>query len=120
MRVLVYMPTYDGRCHVGAAFALVYASTADNGIEVVARTQGGSILTSVFNAGWAMAQDAYAAGKIDAFAMIHSDVTAPQGWLDVLEARRVAAGVDLISAVIPIKDETGKTSTAVDDTGDPW
>lgn len=47
------------------------------------------------------------------FAMLHDDITPEQGWLDKLidEAERCEA--DLLSAVVPLKDDSGCTSTAI-------
>lgn len=45
------------------------------------------------------------------FAMMHADVSAPQGWVDTMLSEMGAA--DIISAVIAIKDARGLTTTAV-------
>lgn len=57
---------------------------------------------------------------IDYFAMIHDDIKPDGGWIGTLVGELEATGADLISAVVPIKDGRGLTSTAVDDTGDAW
>jgi hypothetical protein len=80
----------------------------------------GSLLTACFNAGWAQAQDLYEAGKIDAFAMMHADQVPEPGWLDILADELERTGADMIGVVAAIKDDRGLTSTAVDDTDDPW
>lgn len=56
-------------------------------------------------------------------AMIHADVIPEagaengEGWLDTLYAELEKCGGDLISAVIPIKDSCGLTSTGIDEFG---
>ena len=57
---------------------------------------------------------------ISYFAMIHDDVIPQNGWLNVLIDELETNGADIVSAVIPIKDEKGLTSTAIDTTGDEW
>lgn len=72
-----------------------------------------SVLTRNFNELWCDALNMRERAKLTHFAMHHSDIEAPQGWLDVLidEAERV--GADILSAVVPLKDNRGLTSTAV-------
>jgi len=57
---------------------------------------------------------------ISYFAMIHDDVMPSANWLNVLIDELESTGADIVSAVIPIKDEKGLTSTATDTTGDLW
>lgn len=57
---------------------------------------------------------------VDYFAMIHDDIHPDPGWLDVLIEELEANDADIVSAVVPIKDNYGLTSTGVDSTGDEW
>ncbi len=61
-------------------------------------------------------------GKATHFAMIHSDVEPLYpNWLDVLYDRMRAFRLDLIAAVIPIKDpQPWRTSTAIGKIDQPW
>jgi hypothetical protein len=52
------------------------------------------------------------------FAMLHDDVAPEDGWLDVLLEDLEAHDADMVSAVVPIKDPLGLTSTAIDDPTD--
>jgi hypothetical protein len=52
--------------------------------------------------------------------MAHSDIVAEPGWLDTLWSEMWLYNLDLISAVVPIKGPTGRTSTAIGSTSDPW
>jgi len=74
-------------------------------------TEGGSLLALMFNLLWCRALNQRSQCGWTHFAMHHSDVEAPAGWVDVLidEMDRVEA--DIISAVIAIKDNRGLTST---------
>lgn len=54
------------------------------------------------------------------FAMLHDDVCPQEGWLDQLLGDLEEHSADVMSAVVPIKDEQGLTSTAIDDPEDPW
>jgi hypothetical protein len=57
---------------------------------------------------------------ISYFAMLHDDVTPAQGWLDQLIDDLEESGADVMAAVVPIKDQLGLTSTAIDDPDDPF
>lgn len=57
------------------------------------------------------------------FAMMHDDICPDDGesrWLDILLDELEATGADMVSAVVPIKNAAGCTSTAVDMDGAPW
>lgn len=47
------------------------------------------------------------------FAVLHSDVEPEAWWVDKLIAEADANHADMLSVVIPIKDETGRSSTAI-------
>lgn len=78
-----------------------------------------SLAIRCFNLLWAQALDARAEYGITHFCMQHDDVCPEPGFLDVLLDQLEATGADMLSAVIPIKNPTGCTSTAVS-MGDPW
>ncbi len=83
-------------------------------------SHGGSLLAATFNSLWTAAINGYQAGDLHAVAMMHSDMGAEPGWIDILREEMVKTGADMIAATVPIKDSRNLTSTAVDDTGDPW
>ncbi len=89
------------------------------GINRLEIEQGTSMLTRCFNMLWCDAINARSAHAITHVAMIHDDICPDPGWLDVLMDELESTGADMISAVIPIKNERGLTSTSVD-IGDPW
>jgi hypothetical protein len=53
-------------------------------------------------------------GNFTHFAMLHDDIVPQNNWLDALVDELLATGADLLSAVVPIKDVNGMTSTAID------
>jgi hypothetical protein len=76
------------------------------------RTVGASILTQTFNSLWCDALNERE--HFSEFCMLHDDVSPIEpGWLDVLNEERIKAKADVISTVIPIKDDRGLTSIAM-------
>ena len=69
---------------------------------------------------WADAHNMAARGEITHFAMLHSDINPEAGWLDMLLEVMDERDADLVSAVCPIKDNRGLTSTGIGDACDPW
>jgi hypothetical protein len=47
------------------------------------------------------------------FAMLHSDVAPEAGWIDKLIEEAERQNADILSVVIPLKEESGLTSTAI-------
>lgn len=76
---------------------------------------GSSLLCHNFNKAWCDALNHVP--RPTYFAMCHSDISAPERWLDALIDEMEAHGADLVSAVVPIKDFRGITSTALMDAG---
>lgn len=79
-----------------------------------------SILPYTFNLLWCGFLGRRAELGLTHFAMIHDDIRPQEDWLDVLMDELAANDADVVSAVVPIKDNRGLTSTAIDDTGDEW
>jgi hypothetical protein len=78
-----------------------------------------SLLPLAFNTLWADALNKRQELGLTHFAMLHTDVAPQRDWLEVLLAEQQRRGVDVLSCVIPIKDERGLTSTAVLREGQP-
>lgn len=80
---------------------------------------GSSFLTDAFNTLWCAALNQRKDG-VRYFAMLHADIAPAPGWVDILldELTRLNAGV--VSAVSPIKDVRGLTSTGIDDPDTRW
>jgi len=73
-----------------------------------------------FNALLALALNKFDSGEITHMAMLHGDVMAEQGWLDILIGEMAANNADVVSTVIPIKDQRGLTSTGIGDPSNHW
>lgn len=92
----------------------------DRSIDIRRGRFASSILPLTFDVCWVHALTEYEKGEATHFAMLHDDVCPRENWLGILldECDRLAA--DVVSAVVPLKDQRGLTSTAIDDTGDIW
>lgn len=71
-----------------------------------------SLLAAGFNTAWAEALNS--GPNITHFAMLHDDITPQDGWLQILMEDLSATEADMVAAVVPIKDQRGVTSTAID------
>lgn len=116
--VLLGVPTYDGNLWMGAA-QRVFAE-ACRGRRLYFSVSQNSLLARGFNILWCNALNARERQGVGYFAMLHADIEPEAWWLDKLIGELGATGADLISAVVPIKDDRGLTSTAIDDPVDPW
>lgn len=59
-------------------------------------------------------------GEFDYWALLHSDMQAEKGWLGVMVDEMERCGLDALHAVVPIKNASGLTSTAVAYSDDEW
>lgn len=92
--------------------SMVSLGLASNGrFQVELQAQGSSLLARNFNGLWCDALNASPRPKY--FAMHHSDIVAPRGWLDTLVDILEAENADMVSSVVAIKDFNGLTSTAL-------
>lgn len=112
-RVFLGLPHYGQvYCEVAKVFYLAASKTAD----VQHADASGSLLASVFNGLWAAA----VVGGHDWFAMLHADVVPEPWWIDKLLDIAEGTEADVVSAIVPIKDGRGLTSTAIDHDDEPW
>lgn len=81
-----------------------------------------SLLAHNFNDLWCWALNVNRnVARVDYFAMLHSDVEPESGWLGKMIEEMERVDADLLSAVVPIKNRDGMTSTALENpNGDPW
>lgn len=83
-----------------------------------------SLLTLNFNSAWCVCLNERKAHGFTHFAMLHSDVVPlPLGepWIDTMLALMEEHDADVLSAVVPIKNKLGLTSTAIDEQPKrPW
>jgi hypothetical protein len=84
--------------------------------EVVAEELSSSLLANGFNTLWARALAERKHG-LTHFLLLHSDVVPwDDDWLSQLYQEMVRVGAQVLSAVVPLKDLRGVTSTAIDGT----
>lgn len=72
-----------------------------------------SLLANGFNQSWCHAVNLFEEGQASYFAMLHADIEPEHGWLDLLLAEMEEHSLDVVSAVVPLKDERGLTSTGL-------
>jgi hypothetical protein len=73
-----------------------------------------------WNLGYKDAMDKTHDHKISHFVMLHDDIEPEDSWLETLIEDIVKYDADLMSAVVPIKDGRGLTSTAIDNPKDEF
>jgi len=111
-RIVLGMPGY-GRQSAGAGRSFWHACRDMS--RVWNYYQCGSLLASNFNQLWCLALNLSHAGeRVDYFAMLHDDVSADDYWLDTMIAELEDNHLDILGAVVPIKDTRGMTSLALD------
>lgn len=117
---LLGMPGY-GQLSAGAAQGYYRASRgpdAGRPLQMHSSFQNGSLLAQNFNALWCMALNLRHNGEqLDYFAMLHSDVEPQLFWLDLLIEEMEQRDLDVLGVVVPIKDQHGLTSIALDHPG---
>lgn len=124
IRVFLGMPGY-GSLTMGASRGLWRSSRGTAGGRPLALTiehSSSSLLAHGFNRLWCAALNMCLRGdSVSYFAMLHSDISPEDFWLDKLIEELEAKQLDVLSAVVPIKSGHGLTSTALDNgTGDTW
>lgn len=116
-RVIVCaLPKRGNGCEVSEAAVAHYLPSQDKEKtkSVIRLSANSSLLTFGFNRMWCMGLNLRKEHGATHFSMIHSDIAAPVGWVDTLIDEMERVGGDMISAVVPIKDKRGITSTALD------
>lgn len=108
--VYVTIPHYNNLVNINSVFSLSTASHLEILNFLVDHVEC-SILTQSFNVLWAKAYTLSHTMGVTHFAMLHADVVPEQFWLDKLFMIHQKTGADVVSVVLPIKDERGLTST---------
>jgi SAM-dependent methyltransferase len=119
-RIFLGQPGY-GHVTAGASLGFWRATRLPDK-QVTYRYREGSLLAANFNQLWCDALNLVDSGRrLDYFAMIHADVEPTPGWLDVLVEEMEERDLDVLGVVVPLKDQRGTTSLALDHpTGDPF
>ncbi len=95
-----------------AARSFWYPGTGQS--DVTHWSRPNSSLPSSFNDAWCQCLNDRSTKGFTHFAMIHDDVCPDLPWLDVMLDELTRLNANVLSAVIPIKDERGLTTTALD------
>jgi hypothetical protein len=109
-RVFLGLP-HSGTVFTDSISSLVSASLGQHEVQIGAAAA--SLLCYNYNRLWSDALNF--APRPDFFAMHHSDIWAPEGWLDVMIETLEQEKVDMVAAVVPIKTFHGHTSAGVVD-----
>jgi len=118
IKVAVGMPHRDGWASYGAVMAAT--SGASDKYTHYTYNRGNSILTQTFNELFCDALNARDTEGVTHFAMLHNDVVPEKNWLSTLIDEMEECDLDVLSAVVPLKNQHGLTSTGVDTPGYPW
>lgn len=117
MRIMLAMPC-GGLPSVASSRAFFQDASRKHELMTTAPTF--SALSTNFNKCWAAGIANAMDDQVDLFAMMHNDVEPEALWLDTMVDELLRLKLDILSAVIPIKDETGNTSTAIGPVDDEW
>lgn len=98
--------------HYLSAYALWRGATTRQ-LNVVSSPSVNSMLTGNFNEHLAAALNLRESHGVTHFAMLHGDIAPQHGWFDVLYDEMLASKADIISAVVPLKNDDGLSSTAI-------
>lgn len=110
-RIVLGMPGY-GTMTANAACGVMRACADMTTVDY--HYQNGSLLASNFNQLWCVALNRVHQGaRVDYFAMLHDDIGPEEFWLDTLIDELEANHLDVLGAVVPIKDTRGMTSLAL-------
>lgn len=118
-KLLIANPTYSPGSVSRLSQIQAYQSFSAPDMTIYDWEQTSSIVTWAFNAAWALALNLRETEGLTHFLLIHSDVRPVQtNWLKLMFDTLDEHNGDLLSVVIPIKDDRGLSSTAIDT--DPW
>jgi hypothetical protein len=115
--VMLAIPTNGQTLTYGAAQGLFRASWTH---RVQINHHDKSLLSAAFNKLWCDALNAFEAGEITHLAFLHADINPGDGWIDMLIHEMDDAYAAVCSAVSPIKDQRGLTSTGLGELGLQW
>jgi len=111
VRCFIAIPTYDGSVAAETATGLLSPGVKT---EYTTMFHGSSLLCRGFNTMFAMALNNRNKGFTH-FLLHHADIGPEMGWLDKMVEIMQREGADVLSAVSPIKNQEGLTSTALDE-----
>ena len=104
---MIGVPTYNTEI-TAHLYHGIRESTKHYEVDVVFQSM--SLLAFNFNNLWCIALNK----NYSHFCMVHADLSMDAGWLDTLMNEMNTHGADVLSAIIPIKNNSGETSTGFD------
>lgn len=114
-RTLLAIPTYLGRLeNSDVIFSLVHATKAGSENQWQLGLSSSSANATGFNQLYCQALDLRDKGQASHFLMLHSDIVPEIHFIDKMHEIMEKTGCDVLSAVSPIKDRLGLTSTALE------
>lgn len=120
-RKIIYLGMPNTGTMTNGAASGFHRSTRRQDHHVELLTLASSLPTGNMNRLWCHAMNVARNGRVDFFAMQHSDIEPPEYWLDTAIDELMAHGLDVLGVVAAIKDPRGLTSTAIaHPSGDPW
>lgn len=108
--IFLAKPSYDGR--VDERANLVVGSELSRPIKVI-DARGSSAICHSFNSLWCKCLNSRDEFGVTHFMMLHADVRPQEGFAKIMLDEMKRTGADILSAVIPLKDQSGNTSTAL-------
>lgn len=111
-KVFVGVPTYKNDLHADVMFMALQATKEH---QVLFSKADSSACTMMFNMLLLQALELHAQGKIDYFLLWHSDIVPEAYFIDKMMKIMIEKKAEVLSAIVPIKDEKGLTSTALDE-----
>ena len=113
-RVMVCMPSRGSSANAEAVFSH-YGLASGGKTQILPAHVSTSLLAHGFNTLWAAGLDWVDKGLADYWLLHHDDIVVRNaGWVDLMVAEAERVGAAVLSVVVPIKDDSGTTSTAVD------
>src|SRR5262245_13324495 len=107
--VFLACPQYEGKLSGETARCLWETPSQKHTVRV--GTSSFSLLAYNCNALWCLALNNQRSLGLEWFAMLHADIVPEPWWIDKLIAEAERHGADFMSAVVPIKNHSGVTST---------
>jgi hypothetical protein len=109
----VFLGTLTHNDHLHARMAKSFFLHATQQHNAIMHVQPGSLLAHSYNQMWCRAINNRAKLGLKWFAILHADIVPENFWLDKLIAIAEKYQADLVSAIVPIKEASGVTSTAI-------
>jgi hypothetical protein len=109
----VFLATITHSGHLDARMAQMFFNYATAERQLMTHVQPSSLLASACNNSWCKALNNREAHDLRWFALLHSDIVPEQWFLDKLIAIAEKHDADVLSAIVPIKEDSGVTSTAL-------